>query len=523
MTYKKICIYIIFGLLFILACFFLLKPFILEKFDKIPLLDIDNIQKKSNILLLHYGNINLDIKTFSENVKTYAKEQDIDYFNSTHSSVWQTMITIYSKYDYEYIFIVPTNAYIHNKSKNIRKLIEQSGEAHLILCRNEKSQKSINLDVGLFKNSDWTVFKLYDFYHKKISEAENSTDIILDQIYTNSKHKNFAEFNDYINLGIPYMLYNICIYNEHSIISSKSNFMHYYDKLSSPKSEKIDMYPWQPVKHPKFTIIEPSDVDNIKSEVKKDEGKIPKLIFQTMETNLLLNNVNACINQVKQLNQNYKYYYFTTHQSRNFIKKYYPDILEHYDALLPGAYKSDLWRYCILHKYGGFYMDVRMFPYMSFDSIVTKDTEFMSCLDVHQNMLYQAILGCVPGSKFMKNAIDECVENIKNKKLTESDLAVTGPRVMGNGLNKGLGFDIERSLDKIDDKKILLLHWDSHKNPKYLQDDKNLFACHKYTKLLSEDEVKDETTLWVMLSGKDHYSIFYNNKNVYKKPIKIQE
>ena len=45
---------------------------------------------------------------------------------------------------------------------------------------------------------------------------------------------------------------------------------------------------------------------------------------------------------------------------REFISKYFnKDVLEAYDTLLPGAYKADLWRYCILYKMGGIYMDIK--------------------------------------------------------------------------------------------------------------------------------------------------------------------
>jgi mannosyltransferase OCH1-like enzyme len=235
-----------------------------------------------------------------------------------------------------------------------------------------------------------------------------------------------------------------------------------------------------------------------------------------MESNLTLLNIESCITQLKNLNPEYKYYYFNARQCREFIKKEFPDVLEYYDLLLPGAYKADLWRYCVLYKYGGFYLDIRMYPYMSFDSIITKETEFMSCVDISQNMLYQAILGVEPKSRFMRNAIDECVKNIRERSLADSDLSVTGPRVMGIALNKTLNRPEDSDLDNIIDNRVVLLEWNSKKAPKYLQDDKNIFCCHKYTKLLLESEINEETNYWLMLTGKEHYSILYRNNKVYK-------
>jgi mannosyltransferase OCH1-like enzyme len=298
--------------------------------------------------------------------------------------------------------------------------------------------------------------------------------------------------------------------------------MRYYDRMISNKpADSVQIYPWIPIRHPRFSMIEDTPIDNI--IVEKGDRKIPKIVFQTMETNLTLLNIKSCITQIKTLNPDYKYYYFNSRDCREFIRKEFPEVLEHYDMLLPGAYKADLWRYCILYKYGGFYLDIRMYPYLSFDSIITKDTEFMSCIDITQNMLYQAILGVEPKSKYMRHAIDECVKNIRDRSIVESDLAVTGPRVMGIALNRALNRDIDQDFTNLNDKRIVLLQWNSLKAPKYLLDDKNIFCCHKYTKLLLDSELDEETNYWLMLTGKEHYSILFRNNKVFKDRLFIQE
>jgi mannosyltransferase OCH1-like enzyme len=500
----------------------------LEPYEDIPEIKFDKLEKKNSILLLHSGKINIDIKKFSENVKAYANKHKLDYYNASQSSdvnLWQTVYSLFKKYKYEYIWVVPNNAYIHNKDKSIHTLINQSGETDLILSRNESDHSAINIDTFIARNSEWTMYKMHQFYYKQqpLQPQDDaiplSTDTILDQIYTRYMHKNFKEFEEYLDNGIPYMLMNICVYNEHSIMSSRSDFMRYYDRMPSSDKplESTQVYPWVMVKHSRFTKIDEIDINKIVSE--KGDRKIPKIIFQTMETNLTLLNIQSCITQIKSINPDYKYYYFTSRQCREFIKKEFPDVLEYYDLLLPGAYKADLWRYCVLYKYGGFYLDIRMYPYMSFDSIITNNTEFMSCVDISQNMLYQAILGVEPKSQCMRNAIDECVKNIRERNLADSDLAVTGPRVMGIALNKFLKRSEESDLDTVKDERVVLLEWNSKKAPKYLQDNDNIFCCHKYTKLLLESEINEETDYWLMLTGKEHYSILYRNNKVYKDSL----
>ena len=160
-----------------------------------------------------------------------------------------------------------------------------------------------------------------------------------------------------------------------------------------------------------------------------------------------------------------------------------------------------------------------MLPYGSFNSIITKNTEFMSCVDVNQNMLYQAILGAVPNSPFLKEAINICVNNIRQRKTEYGDLGVTGPKVMGMAVNICLKRTIHKNLNDIMDDKIVLLRWNSHKNPKYLEISNTIFACHKYTKLLKDEEVEEEIKYWIMLSGKEHYSVLFRNERVFKDKL----
>lgn len=489
-------------------------PIRLEFYEKMPQLDVTKHKKTKSILMYHYGAINIDNKTYSKNILQYAKHNKMDYFNTdtnfADKSLPQAVYSLFVKFNYEYVVIVPTNVYIKDKNKSINQLLKQAGDADMILCRNYNDHATINLDVIIFRNSEWTLYKLHQLYYN----VQLNLDIVLDQLYVKYQHNTLLEFQEYLDAGIPYILTNICVYNEHALVSNRSSYMRYHDNLERDV-KPISIYPWVPIRYTRFTTIPDSPVNDIQIPSKKC-GKIPKLIFQTMETSLMITNVKQCIDQVKELNPDYKYYYFTSYDCRYFIAKHYPHILNAYDTLLPGAYKADLWRYCILHKYGGFYLDSRMLVYNSFESIITKKTEFMSCIDVNKNMIYQAILGAVPQSPFMKEAIDLCVDIIANRKNNVGDLGITGPKVMGVAVNMVLKRTIHKDLLNIHDDRVTLLRWNSLKSPKYLEISNTIFACHKYTKLLTDKEVDEETKHWIILSGKQHYSILYKEDNIYK-------
>ena len=82
----------------------------------------------------------------------------------------------------------------------------------------------------------------------------------------------------------------------------------------------------------------------------EDAGLPPKM-YECVHDNLVLNNVGVdCI-----------HYLFNDADCRAFIaREYPPDVLFAYDRLIPTAFKADLWRYCVLYKYGGVYLDAKL-------------------------------------------------------------------------------------------------------------------------------------------------------------------
>jgi len=78
---------------------------------------------------------------------------------------------------------------------------------------------------------------------------------------------------------------------------------------------------------------------------------LPPKMYECIRNNLLLNRVgDDCI-----------HYLFHDAACSEFIaREYPPDVLMAYDRLIPTAFKADLWRYCVLYKYGGVYLDAKL-------------------------------------------------------------------------------------------------------------------------------------------------------------------
>ena len=81
----------------------------------------------------------------------------------------------------------------------------------------------------------------------------------------------------------------------------------------------------------------------------KYESIIPLNIYQTWHTTTDLPPLmNKNVELIKSNNPRFNYYLFDDNDSRLFIQNNFPSkVLNAYDSLIPGAYKADLWRYCI--------------------------------------------------------------------------------------------------------------------------------------------------------------------------------
>lgn len=157
---------------------------------------------------------------------------------------------------------------------------------------------------------------------------------------------------------------------------------------------------------------------------------IPTNIFQTWHSKILPPLMARSIFTIKKLNPRFNYFLFDDNDCRKFIKTYFKsDVLDAYDRLIPGAYKADLWRYCVLFIKGGIYLDIKYTPLNGFKFINLTERQHL-VYDINGVDIYNALMVCLPGNKLLKNAIDAIVLNVKNKFYGDSSLEPTGPKLL---------------------------------------------------------------------------------------------
>jgi mannosyltransferase OCH1-like enzyme len=147
-----------------------------------------------------------------------------------------------------------------------------------------------------------------------------------------------------------------------------------------------------------------------------------------------------------ETNPEFDYYLYSDDECAAFIADNFDkDVLAAFHALKPGAYKSDLWRYCILYKLGGVYLDIKYYSTVPLINIIDENpTVFVK--DIHAwkvtydffgpECIYNGFMVSPPKNEIFKLCIDEIVESCKNRMYRKNNVDITGPCMLGRIVEK---------------------------------------------------------------------------------------
>jgi hypothetical protein len=200
--------------------------------------------------------------------------------------------------------------------------------------------------------------------------------------------------------------------------------------------------------------------------------RIPRIIHQTYFEDLTKERFPQLVrlqNTWKAAGWEYRFYSDDT--AREYIGENYPErFVSVFDALLPGAYKADLFRYLVLFKEGGIYADIDVMLDANLDQFITPDLAFFVPIDsvggyADQNFcLWNGLIGSAPAHPVLANAIEWMVnlvssrgdlydmeravcevsgmDSMENWKIrAEPGLMLSGPCALGVAANRALGKD----------------------------------------------------------------------------------
>lgn len=173
---------------------------------------------------------------------------------------------------------------------------------------------------------------------------------------------------------------------------------------------------------------------------------IPKLIHQTMSAGTLPAEVRQNIATLKERNPGWEYRLYSTEDQLSFISKHYDkNVVRLFNRINPlyGAARADLFRYLLIYRLGGVYLDIKSTSARRLET-VTRDKEMLlanwSCFtglldrDLYPKGEFQQWhVIAAPEHPFLKAAIDLVLENIDNYSVErfgvgkDGVLKTTGP------------------------------------------------------------------------------------------------
>jgi len=170
------------------------------------------------------------------------------------------------------------------------------------------------------------------------------------------------------------------------------------------------------------------------------ENKIPKVIYQTFKTQELLKEMQDIVDTWKLHNSNYEYILYDDNDCEKFIKSFFDsNVINAYYKLRYPALRADLWRCCILYKFGGVYADLDTLCLGSIDNFITDKTQIMVPKDLGGGYyIFNTFIAIIPNHPIMDYCIKKIVNNVENKIYYSDNRDVAGPGVLGKSINKYL-------------------------------------------------------------------------------------
>ena len=179
---------------------------------------------------------------------------------------------------------------------------------------------------------------------------------------------------------------------------------------------------------------------------------IEKNIFQSWYTKQLHPLIQEKINFIKNMNSEYTYNLYDDNDMDNFVNKHFAgEIAECYNKLNIIVAKVDFWRYLVLYKYGGVYLDMDSSIEKPLRELIKNEDKAIITAEGNPNLFVQWALIFSKEHPILKKTIEFVCDNIRNNSYPNNIHKMTGPTVYSRAINET---HAELFNNKIHHKKI---------------------------------------------------------------------
>jgi mannosyltransferase OCH1-like enzyme/glycosyltransferase involved in cell wall biosynthesis len=175
---------------------------------------------------------------------------------------------------------------------------------------------------------------------------------------------------------------------------------------------------------------------------------IPKRMMQTWEHKHLSREFQEIMDTWKTHNPNYEFVLMDAEDREQFIRAHFEQsVVDAYHQIIPGAYKSDLFRYCYLWVIGGVYVDIDTLCLGKLDDFLISGAELVVPIDLNvspnegNHNLACGFIATIPKHPALMRCIQKIVHNVRTNTVPRSKLDFSGPGILGRAVNEYMGND----------------------------------------------------------------------------------
>ena len=163
---------------------------------------------------------------------------------------------------------------------------------------------------------------------------------------------------------------------------------------------------------------------------------IPKIIHQTFKTAKLPFITRWHIAGFRKRNPEYAYEFYDDERILSFLQENFEkDILTQYLRLNIGAAKADFFRYAVLLKKGGVYIDLDSSINGRLSSFIKPEDVAIISKERNPGLYVQWALVFEANHPFMQRTMEMMLDNIRDNRYPHDVHQMTGPQVYSNAIN----------------------------------------------------------------------------------------
>lgn len=166
---------------------------------------------------------------------------------------------------------------------------------------------------------------------------------------------------------------------------------------------------------------------------------IPKIIHQTFKTSKLPLLTRWHIARFRKKNPDYTYEFYDDQRIEAFLaQEYGAEVLSLYKKINIGAAKADFFRYAVLYKKGGIYVDIDSGINGSLNQFIEPGDAAIITREGNPDLFAQWALIYSPEHPFLKRTMEMVLENIRQNKYPHDVHQMTGPTIYTKAIVESL-------------------------------------------------------------------------------------